>query len=179
MALNARLRARTAESAVIIEELGLCQGRVFADLAVVNGHLEGFEIKGDSDSLRRLPQQRAVYSKVMARASLVVTERHLKRARRAVPPWWGVLLARPTPSGLQIVTVREPRRNPRVDPHSLVQLLWRDEVLGHLQAMGLAKGLVGRPRRELWARLASEISLRRLEKIVCNQIKQRGDWRSV
>lgn len=177
-ALNAKLRAKNGESALVIEELGLCQGSVFADLAVVNGHLEGYEIKGDADSLRRLPRQRAVYSKVMARATLVVTERHLGQARRSVPSWWGILLARPAQCSLEIVAVRKSKRNPKVDPLALVQLLWRDEVFHHLQQLGRSKGLAGRPRRELWARLASELSLRRLESLVCTQIKQRGDWRS-
>lgn len=178
LALTDKLRATNGTSALVIEELGLCQGSVFADLAVVNGHLEGYEIKGDADSLRRLPRQREVYSQVMSRAFLVVTERHLERARESVPPWWGLLLARPKGSSLEIVTLRRSKRNPTVDPVALVQLLWRDEVFGHLQQLGRSKGLSGRPRRELWARLASELPLRQLESLVCDQIKQRGDWRS-
>ena len=178
LALGAKLRGRIGTAALVIEELGICQGSVFADLAVVNGQLEGYEIKGDEDSFRRLPHQSAAYSKVMARASLVVTERHLEAAHQSVPLWWGIMLACSKQRSLEIVTIRKAKRNPSVDPSSLVQLLWRDEVFTHLQKLGYSKGLSGRPRRELWARLASQLSLRQLESLVCDQIRQRGNWRS-
>lgn len=46
---------------LVVDELDLC-GLTRVDVAVVNGHLSGFEIKGSTDSLRRLPGQVAVYS---------------------------------------------------------------------------------------------------------------------
>ena len=49
-------RALSAEHAgdagtLIIEELGLCQHDSRIDVAAVNGELNGFEIKSDSDTL--------------------------------------------------------------------------------------------------------------------------------
>src|SRR6266511_802692 len=63
-ALRERLLRRHATDAdtVLIEELGLCRGKVRVDLALVNGSLHGFEIKSDRDSLRRLSAQVGLYS---------------------------------------------------------------------------------------------------------------------
>jgi hypothetical protein len=49
---------------IIIDELGLCRGTVRVDIAVVNGVLKGYEIKGDQDTLRRLASQAATYNRI-------------------------------------------------------------------------------------------------------------------
>lgn len=46
-ALGSKLRSEKGAAACLVEELGLCQGDVFVDLAVVDGCLEGYEIKSD------------------------------------------------------------------------------------------------------------------------------------
>lgn len=84
--LRRSLLASTAgEGSVVVEELGLCRGRVRVDLAVVNGSLHGYEIKSDRDSLDRLAGQADVYSKVLDQVTLVVGERHLAHAMDRVP----------------------------------------------------------------------------------------------
>jgi hypothetical protein len=45
---------------LVVEELGLNQGDARIDVAVVNGHLHGYEIKSDRDSLRRFHRQERV-----------------------------------------------------------------------------------------------------------------------
>src|SRR5262249_26817602 len=67
-----RLKHADESDTVLIEELGLCRGRVRVDVAVVNGLLHGYEIKSDRDSLRRLAGQVEVYGKVLDRATLVI-----------------------------------------------------------------------------------------------------------
>ena len=178
-ALTRKLCSEKRPEAILIEELGLCQGDVFVDVALIDGRLEGFEIKSDLDTLRRLERQRAAYSKVLSSATIVLTRRHLAAARIAVPKWWGILLALPQGDGsLELASVRRSRRNPSIDASSLVQLLWRDEALEILVRLGKAKGIVSKPRREIWRRLLEECSLDELQTYVCSQIKRRGDWRS-
>ena len=53
---------------LVLEELGLCQGDVRIDVAAVNRELSGFEIKSPSDTLKRWPKQRRIYSRVVDRA---------------------------------------------------------------------------------------------------------------
>jgi hypothetical protein len=172
------LRSQANNAALVVEELGLCEGEVFADLAVIEKQLEGFEIKSDTDSLRRFERQRDVYSRVMTRASIVVTDKHLDEARSRLPQWWGILIALPNGRTVEIASVRKARRNPAVDPSALVQLLWRDEALQQLEQMGEARGLRSKPRKDLWARLSAELSLRQLQAVVCERIKKRAGWKS-
>ena len=90
-ALHTMLRQRHADEVhtVFIEELGICQGRTGIDIAVVNRELHGYEIKSDRDSLRRLPIQVKMYSKVVSKATIVVGYRHLAESLAAIPSWWG------------------------------------------------------------------------------------------
>ena len=73
-ALYTMLRQSHAGEAqtVFIQELGICQGLARIDIAVVNKVLHGYEIKSDRDSLRRLPSQVEMYSKVVDKATIVV-----------------------------------------------------------------------------------------------------------
>ena len=123
------------EGARLVEELGLCNGTVRADIAVVNGTLKGYEIKSEQDTLNRLKKQASVYSQVFDTVTLVVAERHFERAKELVPPWWGIEVAvfNTASSELEIKPVRDEQINPCVDALKLVQLLWRDEVLAILK----------------------------------------------
>lgn len=61
----------------IIEEIGVC-GQVRCDVVALGGEMVGYEIKSDADTLRRLPRQVEWYSRVIDRAHVVTTERHLE-----------------------------------------------------------------------------------------------------
>src|SRR5437870_5424523 len=78
----------------IIPELGLCQGDVRIDVAVVNGSLNGYEIKSDADTLDRLPAQQEAYSKILDTVMAVAGGRHLEAVAAMVPDWWELCEAR-------------------------------------------------------------------------------------
>ncbi len=175
-ALRAYLLAKYAGEAdtAFIEELGLCRGQARIDLAVVNGLLHGFEIKSDRDSLRRLPPQAEVYSRVFERMTLVVGNRHLTEAMEVVPDWWGILRIDQRRTGLAFRVVRRGRRNPVRDPRALVELLWRDEALELLAAKGAARGARGKPRSLVWDRLCEHLDLSEIAATVCTSLKARA-----
>jgi len=50
---------------LVVDELGLNHGECRADIAVINGHLVGYEIKSNKDSLRRLEGQVNSYNAVL------------------------------------------------------------------------------------------------------------------
>lgn len=62
---------------IIVNELGICQGSARVDMAVVNGSLNGYEIKSDMDTLQRLPIQKEYYSQVFDNMVIVIGEKHL------------------------------------------------------------------------------------------------------
>ncbi len=79
---------------LIVEELALCQNKARADLVLINGSLNGFEIKSDRDRFDRLKQQGAVYSNCFDTISLVVGAKHRVRALKCAPYWWGIIVVR-------------------------------------------------------------------------------------
>lgn len=165
-------------SALILDELGICSGQARVDMAVVNGELKGFEIKSDQDTLARLPTQSHMYGKVFDTMTIVVGPRHLERVESLAPHWWGIVLAVSNKSRVgDLQVVRPECTNIAQDAASLVQLLWRDEVIGVLCAIGMVKGLRSRPRKYLWEVLASSLCLEDLRCVVRRQLKLRRNWR--
>jgi hypothetical protein len=165
-------------NSLIVEELGLCQGSVRADFAVVNGSFKGFEIKSEHDSLARLDRQAATYSQVFDSVSLVAAERHLKQARAIVPRWWGICVIRMAKGSTPSVEVlRKEKPNPNVDARSLVQLLWRDEVIEILARAVPGVVRTSKARRLLWAELIETLPLAELKEVVRTTLKTRRNWR--
>lgn len=163
----------------IVEELGLCQGIARVDIAVVNGSIHGYEIKSAFDTLARLPGQVDVYNHALDFVTVVAAPSHATKIRKIVPRWWGIWTVVSDENGSRLETLREPRQNQKIDPFSLAQLLWREEALEALESEGLATGIRSKPRKELWQRLASDVTPERLGCIVRERLKQRpADWRS-
>lgn len=162
---------------LVVQEMGLCRGDARVDLAVINGHLHGYEIKSDEDNLDRLPSQRDLYGRVFDRITIVASGRHLREIRGMVPGWWGISQAEAGSQGVEIRKVRNEKPNPKVDPRALVQLLWRDEVLEKLRLIGLHKGIVDKPRKVLWAKLVKGLSADELALEVRNRLRSRKSWR--
>jgi hypothetical protein len=178
--LRIRLAAVHAhdEGALVLEELGLCRGTVRVDMAVVNGALKGYEIKSERDTLVRLETQASIYSQVFDTVTLVVAQRHLSAAEAIVPPWWGIEVATcDSLLSVTLATVRKEEINPSVDARSLVQLLWRDEVLEILDRWSPSKPLCSKPRRVLWEYLANVMPLPDLKEAVRAALKSRTKWR--
>lgn len=166
----------------VIHELDLCQAAARIDVAAVNGHLTGWEIKTDRDTLARLPRQEEVYSRVFDRVWLVAAPKHLAAGSEMVPAWWGLAYVDSPGEDARVRVVRNARRNPSVDLQSLVRLLWRSETLHELERLGLAAGYERAPRRLLWERLASAspryLSRTALKERVRWHLKYREGWRS-
>lgn len=164
---------------LIVEEMVVDRYAARIDVAVVNGALHGFEIKSARDTLARLPRQVESYARVFDTVTLVVAERHLARATEVAPVWWGIEVAVPSERGDG--TLRRHRRatqNPAVDPLALAALLWRAEAIALLDERGLAVGLRGRPRRELWTALAELVPVEELGQYVRGCLRARSGWRA-
>jgi hypothetical protein len=162
---------------LFVDELDL-GGLVRVDVAVVNGELWGYEIKSARDTLRRLPMQVEVYSKVLEFAALVVAERHHERALGLLPDWWHVYIATEvTATDVVLIEARTGSRNAGVDPLHLAQLLWRDEALAELTERGRDRGVRSKPRWAVWERLVEVLELSELQRVVNSRLKSRVGWR--
>ena len=173
-----RLLEETYPEARVLPELGLEYGLVRVDVAALSpACLHGFEVKADSDTLRRLPTQAACYSAVLDRCTLVAGARHLERGQALVPGWWGLVLARPGPDGVTLEEVRPAANNPSPNAGATLRLLWRAELLALLEEAGAARGLRSAGKARLLARLVEmlpgDVLRARVRQVVC----ARGDWR--
>lgn len=174
--LKTDLQRIKAPSDLVLDEFGLLNGDVRADVVWVNGVLRGFEIKSQRDRLSRLEGQAAAYGQVMRYATLVVAERHLTKSLASLPAWWGVVVVQHDSSDL--CSFRPANENPSVDRLALTRLLWRDEVREELSSRDLISASTKLPCRLLWPLLAEAIPLRELEGVVSRRIKLRTSWRS-
>ena len=162
--------ARATQS-LVIEEFGLSMGTYRADVALIGERLIAYEIKSDSDTLSRLPKQAACYNAIFDEVWLVSSPRHIRRALDLIPSWWGVL---ELPPGSKLLTeIRVASENPGRDLPSLASLLWRDEAIEELTRRGLTKGLARKPRRDLWAQLATLMPLDELRTCVSRTVRAR------
>jgi len=175
--LSRDLREWHSEAGTLfVDELDL-SGLVRVDLAAVNGALWGYEIKSERDTLRRLPMQVEVYSKVLDFAALVVAERHHERAMGLLPDWWSVYIVSGDVDSLVMTEARKGVQNVDVDPMHIAQLLWRDEALAELTERGLDCGVRSKPRKAVWQRLVDVLELPDLQWVVRTRLKAREGWR--
>jgi hypothetical protein len=163
---------------LVVDELGLRHGLCRIDIAVVNGYLHGFEIKSDSDTLERLPDQIRTYSAVLDRATLVVGERHLQKAKGLLPAWWGIKLVTVGPrGGIEFKQHRMFQTNPSINRTALAELLWRPEVIEILRERGVAPAMLRHPRAALYQSLIESTTLPELRVLVRERLKSRVGWR--
>jgi hypothetical protein len=179
-ALHAQLWAehQDDDTTLILDELGLCQGAVRADVAVINGSLAGFEIKSDRDTLARLPNQVEIYGRVFDYVTLIVGATHAGEIHKAIPAFWGIVVATEGDGVLVLRSRRSAKRNRNVDPLAVVRLLWRDEALALLTQYDLNGGLQSKPRRQLWDALVAELPPDELAAAVREALRARAGWRS-
>ncbi len=166
----------------IIDELGLCQGASRIDIAVINGLLHGYEIKSESDNLLRLPTQVEMYNKVLDKVTLVCSENHYKKAIAIIPEWWGIISASETNDGVVTFDIIRPaKENSNVDVMSVVQLLWKDELIAIIKSINPDYKISNKNKHELWKLLANTVSKEKLCSLVREKLKDskyRLNWRS-
>lgn len=163
---------------LVVDELGLVHGKCRADIAVINGHLIGYEIKSDSDTLVRLKNQIATYNAVFDHSSIVLEKRHLNEALQSVPSWWGVILVEKDGDYLiRFDTIREPTQNPQIDDLAVAQLLWRDEALEILIDLGIKGKRLRECRDNLYRYIIDLLDPLTLRRLVREYLKKRQIWR--
>jgi hypothetical protein len=163
---------------LILDELELSQGNARVDVAVINGSLSGYEIKSERDTLDRLPHQRDAYCQCFDMLTIVLANKHIKKALITIPAWWGILEAILTEGKVRLVWYRRPKKNKIISNDALVRFLWKDEALKILTDLGIIENARGKTRRDLWAILLSSVSEKSLREKVREKLKTRGDWRS-
>ncbi len=171
-------RQHAQKDTLVIDELGLNHGRCRADIAVINGHLVGYEIKSNNDSLRRLEGQVKAYNAVFDKVFIVVGDRYSNSIKNYIPEWWGVVASvRGMRDAVNFDIIREARTNEKIDPISIAQLLWRNEAEEILQQKNLPPQILRQPRAVLYEYLVDTLNICELRKFVREYFKKRKNWR--
>lgn len=113
-------------SLLIVNEFSVGDGRL--DVLAVGTELVGYEIKSDFDSLSRVSNQLACFSRYCDQLSFVAGPRFAARLLHTLPKWCGVVLAHASDEGVRLVDLRTARRNAAVDVVCQLSLLRKDEL---------------------------------------------------
>lgn len=146
-------------------------GSTRADVVhITPSFMHGYELKGDADTLKRVPNQLKCYSQAYDLVSFVVTQRHVPGLMAQLPNWAGILVA--TEEGL--ATLRPAQPHEQVRRRSLAFLLLAEEVKAFLKSRG-EKGLSRLRNHELgsWLASAEHIPLPELGAFVRQQLIDR------
>lgn len=99
--------------------------------------LHAYEIKGETDDLRRLQNQVSTFGKIVHRATIVTTRKHIKEVIENTPAWWEVLLAKRDERGDVVFTCRQRgSNNPGRDFRSVALMLHKREMLSIIKSQG-------------------------------------------
>lgn len=160
----------------IVEEMGIWNGAVRIDLAVINGEMAGYELKSAKDTLSRLPAQATLYNAVFDRVHLVAAEKHVSPAIAGIPAWWGILVAVQADDGVRLECFRQSAINDDVQPIQIARLLWRDEAIAILERHQATRGVRSATREKVASRLIDTLSIDELRLEVRTCLKRRETW---
>lgn len=163
-ALRDHLLSSGAAGSEAVDEFWVPRSNERADIALINSHLAGFEIKTERDTLSRLPRQAEAYGRIFDRCTAVVASRHTGVATEMLPPWWGIVEVSVN-GHVGFTQQRTARANPGIDREILVRLLWREEVAAALGTLRI-ETLPRASRSAMWAALLDATDLANLGDIV-------------
>lgn len=121
----------------LVGEVSLGLGNARVDMAYLNGKFDGFEIKSESDNLRRLSRQVPDYSAVLDTVTIVTTPRHLDHAGALAPNWWGIYCAELRGMNFDFTPIRRPEPNPGTDMEARLQMMNFSESSAILRRVGI------------------------------------------
>ena len=149
------------------------------DIAVVNGCLQGIEIKSSTDNLKRLPAQFETYRLCFEKITVVTAPKHLPELELSLPSWCGIVVAEKGARGaIHFNTLNRAKKNPEVDALAMTHFLWRQELIDCLKLCGVNRRSLKGRKRLLRQRLAKLISVPELSVFIRTAFLARVDWRA-
>lgn len=162
----------------IIEELVICSGEVRVDIALANGHMHGYEIKSDLDTLERLPKQIHCYDSTFDKNTIIVGEKFRYKIVEHVPKHWGIEVAYLNRFGnVSLERIRKSESNKSIEYQRLLELLWNKELKGFLKENKI-KGYSASKRNELLQAVMENIPFKLAKNYTRETLKTRVGWRT-
>lgn len=127
-ALIAHLMNRAPRPARVVEELSIDNGNAIADVVACHRELHCYEIKGQTDNVRRVLAQSEFYSQSFPKLTLVTTENHLNWALINMPAHWGLMLVKIKNERIFFKHVRKSKSNSQFCKRKALMMLWKTEL---------------------------------------------------
>ncbi|MFS2123585.1 sce7726 family protein [Pseudomonas sp. Pseusp97] len=128
LALMNYLMKRHPKPARVVEELTIDNGNAIADVVACYKELHCYEIKGQTDNVRRVLTQSEYYSLSFPKLTLVTTENHLNWAITNIPEHWGLILARSHAGKVILKHIRKATTNHSFSKRKALMMLWKAEL---------------------------------------------------
>ena len=161
----------------IIDEMGLNLGSSIIDIAVVNGSMLGYEIKSDRDTLNRLSGQVEQYNKVFDYLNIVTSKKYASIIGDFIPDWWGIIEVEDLKGNISIHQHRIAKANEDVSSYSLLQLLWKEELVEIIDKFIPNKSMKNKPKKIIWAYIRDNLDRTTLKDLVRYYLKKRINWK--
>lgn len=164
------------DDSIVVEELSLPSTGSRIDIAVVNGHLHGYEIKSACDTLKRLNNQIEGYSKVFDYLSIITEDKYINKILNLAPNWIGVSCSSMEDDKISISTIRKGERNNSKEGFYVAKLLRKEEI----QLIMNDHNITYKKSSRVWTLceiLAQELNIEDLSYAVRIKLKQRADWK--
>ncbi|MEJ9216860.1 sce7726 family protein [Paenibacillus glucanolyticus] len=172
------LKYKDSTDTRIINELGINFGQSRIDVAVVNGIIHGYEIKSESDNLNRLSNQISHYNMLFERVTMVVDKKHLEEVNRVVPSWWGITVVKNVNGEITLIQKRKGRRRTSQDKHTLLRLLWKEDLESFVDYLGYPKAMKKMKKNDLYNIFSAKVKLDVIRPFVYEALKSRQFWRN-
>lgn len=170
-ALILKLTNQKPQPRAIVEELHVHNGKAIADVVALHSEAHCYEIKGATDRIERITAQGMYYNAVFRRITLVTTECNLKRARKLVPRFWGIIVAIADGAAVRFRHVRAAKLNRNFEKQLAAMTLWKSEMLELVSEPGAV-----RKSRKLLAQLIAETQRElKLSMTICNLLLGRRE----
>jgi len=161
----------------VVEEMNLPVAKARIDIAVINGHMHGFEIKGSNDTLKRLPSQLTAYQKVFDYVTIITELKYHERILNFIPDWIGVSVCSDKKDENEFEVIKPPCFNENKDGFYVAKLLWRDEI----SALLMGQQIQFKKNDRCWTLCEiaqATIPIDLLSQLVRDTLKKRVDWKT-
>ena len=108
--------------------------------------------------------------------SIVVGEKFKDRLEEHVPNYWGIYIVSEFHGKCKIKRKRTAKINKNIEAISLLELLWKEELIMLLRNAGI-KGISGKNRRLLRQIAMDKFTLKQIRDYTRETIKSRENWR--
>ena len=113
----------------LLDEVRVHNGNAIADVVAIHTSAHCYEIKGETDEVRRITKQATFYDLSFIETTLVTTNNHLAAARRLAPAHWGILVAWLDGDSVEFRPERPATVSSVFDKQLALLTLWKSELL--------------------------------------------------